>query len=826
MKRTTKAPTRSAKPAVNAQPLSLQALRWRCDPKSLRFASTDEVEPASSVVGQDDAVEALRYGLATEAPGQNIFVRGLTGTGRLTLVRRLLEDIRPTCPRIKDCCYVHDFSQPERPNLLMFSAGRGVEFRRRIAKLADFIRDDLRAALSSEGIAVRRRAIDEAARRQLKAMVEPLEEALHEAGLTLVNVEAGPVSQTVVFPLVDDKAVPPEEFEQLHATGEITDEHYKTARDNFAGFEQQLNEVNEKATELRHKHGDAISALLEKSARGILDGMVREIRTAFPEPGVEAFLDELVEDVVANRLPEGEEAVDFTRNYHVNVVLEHKGDDACPIVVETAPTMRNLVGTIEHDLGAGGDIAQSHMGIRAGALLRADGGYLILEDREVLREPGAWKALKRTLRTGSLEITLPDGTMPGFAPALKPEPIEINVKVVLIGDPEIYYMLDERDPDFSQLFKVLADFGDVIPRDQTGVDHYATVVARIAKEEDLPAFDRSAIAALAEHGARIAARSGKLTARFGRLADIAREATFIARGENPCDNATGVTVTGDNVRESVRRGRKRASLPSREFREYVADGTIRVETSGTVVGQVNGLAVLQAGPIIYGFPTRVTATIGPGTTGVINIEREAALSGAIHTKGFYILGGLMRHLLRTDHPLAFDASVALEQSYGGIDGDSASGAEICCLLSALTDIPLNQGIAMTGAIDQRGHIMAVGAVNEKIEGFFDACHDIGITGAQGVVIPKANAGDLMLRHDVLESCSRGDFRVYAVETVHEALEILTGKPAGRRAKNGDYPKRSILGLAVQRAHDYWLKAAPPGSSPTTKRRTPPARKTK
>lgn len=813
--------------STNKQPdhgptsLPVSALRWRCDPDSLAFQSTAEVDPVAGIIGQDDAVEALQYGLRTNAPGQHVFVRGLTGTGRLSLVKRLLQDIQLSCPRVKDHCYVHNFSRPERPRLISLDAGHGVAFRKCVAQLADFIRDDLPAALQSEGVMVRRRALDDATRRTLKSLVEPMEKDLEAAGLTLVNVEAGPVTQTVVFPLVEGKAVAPEAFEQLHASGEITDEYYKLVRDRFAGFEEMLTEMNEKAAGVRVRHEEAVAALLDKSARGMLDGLVRELAKAFPEPGVTEFLDELVDDVVSYGLHHHQdESGDFTRLYHVNVITEHKGEESCPIVVETFPTASNLIGTIEPDEFRGEDFGRSHLGIRAGSILRADGGYLILEDREILRDRSAWRALKRTLRSGCLEITLPETNMPGFAPALKPEPIDVHIKVVLIGDPETYYALDANDPDFPQLFKVLADFSDVLLRNQNSVNQYASVLARIIKEEELPDFDRTGVAALAEYGARIAARADQLTARFGRLADVAREAAFIARGESSghSDNQK-ILVTDHHVRKAVDRGKRRASLPSRLFREYLADGTIQVETSGSVVGQVNGLAVLQAGPMIYGFPTRITATIGPGSAGVINIERESALSGAIHTKGFYILGGLLRYLLRTDHPLVFDASVALEQSYGGIDGDSASGAEICCLLSALTDVALNQGLAMTGAIDQHGHIMAVGAVNEKIEGFFDVCNDLGLSGQQGVIIPQSNAGDLMLRHDVVDACAAGTFRVFTVKTVQEALEILTGLPAGTRNAKGSYEKGSVLAQAVKRAGEYWRKAAAPTRASSQKRRT-------
>jgi ATP-dependent Lon protease len=362
--------------------------------------------------------------------------------------------------------------------------------------------------------------------------------------------------------------------------------------------------------------------------------------------------------------------------------------------------------------------------------------------------------------------------------------------------------LDGYDPDFPHLFKVLADFDSVISRDEAAIAQYSGVIARIVREEGLPDFENTGVSALVEHGARIASRQDRLTTMFGRLADIAREAAFIARKDGRQQ------VTGDDVRTAVRQTKQRASLPSRRFQELLKEGTIRVATSGTAVGQVNGLAVISSGPLTYGFPTRITATIGPGSAGVINIEREAELSGSIHTKGFYILGGLLRHLLRTDHPLAFHASIAFEQSYGGIDGDSASTAEMCALLSALTEVPLRQDLAITGAIDQVGNVLAVGATHEKIEGFFDTCAATGLTGTQGVIVPLANARHLMLRTDVVEACSRGEFSVYAVDNVQGALELLTGSQAGEPDAEGLYPEDTLLGVATSRAFDYWVRANP------------------
>jgi len=781
-------------------PLPPAALRWRCDPARFPFETTTEVEPARTVVGQDAAFEALRFGLATHAPGQNIYVRGLTGTGRATLVRHLLEETRLSCTLIKDCCYVHNFGEPDRPRLITLPPGRGVEFRRRVDRLIDFIRENLSGALAAQPLQDRRASLEQAAEQELQTVVKPFEEALEAAGFALVRIQAGPVVQTSIYPVHDGKPVPPDEYDALHEQGRIDDATYAAVRARHAEFERQLAGIGERVGGVRRTLERDVQNLLAGAARWILGEYIRGITDEFPDASVRTFLGELADDVIEHRLSALDKTEEFIDLYRVNVVLDQK-PDGCPIVLDPNPTARSLLGTIDYDVRPGEDGRATHLGIRAGSLLRADGGYLILEARDVLSEPGAWRALVRTLRSGQLEISPPDLLFPFAGPSLRPEEIPLNVKVVLLGDADLYYALDAADPDFPHLFKVLADFDAYMPRTPAALDNYAAILARIAREEQLPPFDRHAVAAWCEHGARIAARHDRLTARFGRLADVAREAAFVAV------HAGRPRVSADDVRAAVRRTKERASLPSRRFRELVADGALRIDTRGAVVGQVNGLAVLQAGPLTYGFPSRITATIGPGTAGVINIEREAELSGSIHTKGFYILGGLLRHLLRTDHPLAFSASVTFEQSYGEIDGDSASGAEACCLLSALTDIPLRQDLAMTGAIDQHGHVQAIGAVNEKIEGFFDTCRDLGLTGTQGVIIPQANAGDLMLREDVVAACAAGQFHVYVVSWVHEALTLFTGVPAGERDAAGAYPPGSLLAQAVEKARLYWLKAA-------------------
>jgi ATP-dependent Lon protease len=441
------------------------------------------------------------------------------------------------------------------------------------------------------------------------------------------------------------------------------------------------------------------------------------------------------------------------------------------------------------------------MSIQAGCILRANGGYLILDASDLLSESGAWKVLVRTLSSGMLESMPPELGGAAQVQSWKPEPIPVEVRVILVGNVKTYKALDQNDDDFGDLFKVLVDFDSTLGRDKEAAMHYAGVLARLAEKESLPHFARGAVQAMVEYGGRLTDQPQRLTSHFTKIEDTAREAAFLSQRDGKD------RVHRRHVTNAIARARRRADLPARRYRALLEGGTYNVETRGRVVGQVNGLATHRAGQITYGFPARLTASVGSGIRGIIDIESQASLSGSFHTKGVQILDGLLRHLLRSQHPIRFTASLAFEQSYGNIDGDSASGAEICCLLSGLAQVPIDQGIAMTGSIDQRGRVQAVGGANDKIEGFFDVCADSGLTGKQGVIIPQANVGDLMLREDIVEACRKSRFRVFAVDWINQALEILTGMQAGVWEEPEGFPSGSILYLARQRAHQYWMQSS-------------------
>lgn len=789
----------SSSSASASQRTKLEAaeLRWKCDRDCLKFETTKEIPLTTEIFGQETAHEALKFGIECFARKQNIYVRGPRGTGRITMVKQLLKQLAPECDTKHDYCYVQNFDRLDQPRLITLPPSTGHQFRRQMIEVATFFEDGLLKALESESNVAKRNAIQDRLKQSVDAATQPLEKELEANGMRLVSVQQGPATQALILPVVEGEPVPPEQLQQLVAQEKAPAKQLEDYEAALPKYQKHLQEVSRSVGQTVHAAQEELRSFNQQVARDLAMKTIAPVAEHFAGADVKTFLDEVVEDLLENRLGPTEEPHDFKALYGVNVVLSQEDDHRRPVVEENTPSLMNLLGMVEPEFVPGGMPMSDYRGIRAGALLQADSGYLILDVNDLIAEPGAWRALMRTLRTQRLDIVPPEMSMMRQTAVTLPEPIEVNVRIILIGDATTYYQLDQADPDFRELFKVLADFDSHLKRDENALRQYAAVVATLSHRESLPDFHRSAVAALAEHGARIVARNDRLTARFGRIADIAREAAYLSKGD---------LVVESHVQDAIRRTKSRASLPSRKFFEMVESRTIMVETDGAVVGQINGLAVMRSGPLTYGFPARITSSIGPGTAGLINVEGMARMSGSIHTKGFQILGGLLRYLLKTDHPLAFTASVVFEQSYGGIDGDSASGAEIICLLSALTGVPIKQSMAITGAIDQRGHLEAIGGVNEKIEGFFDACNYFGLTGDQGVVVPKSNAGDLMLRSDIVAAAQAGKFHVYAVDNIYDAIELMTDRESGRVGEDGEYPEGSLLASAKEQIEEYWRKS--------------------
>lgn len=779
--------------------LATKDLRWTCEESVFDFETTENTEKESSIVGQEVALEALRYSFVSKAKGQNVYVRGLAGTGRMTAVMQMLENLsRGIAEEDKnDFCYVHNFSQQDKPRLLRLEPGDARRFRRVNGTFIDFIRDELPSILDGEDSQTWRNDLQEDMQRQLDELSVPFQEELAEKNMTLLPVNQESTVQQIIVPLIEGRAISPQEYAHMVSENLISKEQQELYKETHAYFMKELKKLNREAYILQQKTTEKIFEHGEQLVRQAMEGFVQAITSKFPSGTVRLFLHEVTEDVVEHVLSGKLHEVDLDSRYGVNVVLEQGKQDVCPVVVENSPSVFNLVGSVE-PFFTGGQVAQSdYRGVRAGSILRASGGYLILDAKDLLMEPGSWRSLMRTLKTGMLEIVPMELGMYMPHMLIKPEPIPVRLRVILLGDAYTYYQLSTLDPDFSEQFKVLSDFDSEMEHTPQAIQQYASVVAYVVDNEGLLPFRSCAVAALCEYGVRESGHHSKLTTRFGHIADVVREAVFVA------EDAQKDIVRREDVKTAIERKRERNMLPSRKFKELINRGTIIIQTQGDVVGQVNGLAVMSSGSVSFGFPARITATIGAGRAGIIDIEGRASMSGSIHTKGVNILGGLLRHLFQLDHPLAFSASLAFEQSYGGIDGDSASGAEACCLISALTNVPLKQSLAMTGAIDQHGHIQAIGGVNEKIEGFFDTCSYMGLTGDQGVIIPKSNSEALMLREDIVAAADQGKFHVYAVDTIYEALALFTGMDVMPCDEHGNYPEGSLLALAKAQATHFW-----------------------
>ncbi len=781
---------------TNNTKLDWQSVRWHCDYTSFGFETTQDIKPINNIIGQAQAIDALEYAIQSRAFGQNAYVKGLYGTGHLEMISEFLHNHQTTIVDVFEHCYVANFQQLDRPKLIVLKAGEAKFFKRWMKKFADFITKDLNDSLDANDVNQSKADMENKAQGQIKKISKPFEAKLAQNDLALLSLKTDNGIQTIIAPLVDNKALAPAKWQEMIEQEKITKEQQIKVQEDLQKFNGEFQEMMKEVNHIKYAMTEKLQENIEKKARQILHAQTSVIIKKFHGKDVQNYLNEVVDDVIEQYFYSGKDEFFPHKRYSVNVLNTIAKNKVSPIIIERAPTLSKLLGTIESKWGEKGPELSDHMSITAGTLLRANGGFLVLDARELLSEPGAWKILTRTIKNRLLEIVPAEMSWPFSQPTIKPEAIPVNVRVIILGDAQTYYMLDNHDPDFPELFKVLVDFDTEIERNMTSFKNYAAVIARLVAEEELLHFDKTAVAALIEHGARICARKDKLTTNFPRIADLAREGDFLAR------KAKAKLVLSEHVNDAIKRTKLRAGLPSKKFQQMLANGTINVFTSGEQVGEINGLAVIHAGPVVYGFPSRITATVAPGRAGVINIEGRADMSGSIHTKGFAILGGLLRHILPTNHPLTFSASIAFEQSYGGIDGDSASGAEFCCLISALTQIPLCQEYAMTGAIDQHGRLQAIGGVNEKIEGFFDTCQSQGFTGNQGVIIPQSNAGDLMLRSDVQQAVKEGKFAVHAVDHVTQALEILGKKPVGFLV-DGNYPEDSILYNAMQKVHLFW-----------------------
>lgn len=777
------------------RPLTADALCRRCDPAQLSFSTTAEIEPLEDAIGQQRAESALRFGLGIRKDGFNLFAMGPAGAGKHTLVRAFLERNAAQRTVPDDICYVHNFERSHEPRALRLPQGTGRMLREDVKHLVEDLRTALPAAFETDEFRKGKEEIESDLKSRHKAKLQALEERATASNIAIVRTPAG----LALAPVHLGEIIPPDEFEKLP--------------------EEKRKEYLASMEELQGELRDALEAVprLEKEARERVRKLVREVaatRTghlieeltkkyaAFPE--VVTHLHALENDVLTNveELLKAEEpgkedgagevgelgllrpSARF-RKYQVNLLVDHSETHGAPVVYENHPTFQKLVGRIEHISQLGTLVTDLNL-IKAGALHRANGGYLMIDAKNLLREPYAWEALKRALLAKQARIESL-GQMLNIVStvSLEPEPISLDLKVVLLGDRELYGLLAQLDPDFLGLFKVAVDFEDDIDRTPETSIAYARMITAFVVKEGMRHFEAGAVARVLDQVARSAADSEKLSAHMGELRDLVRESEYWA-GERGA-----VTVAAEDVDRAIRAQDERSGRIRERVLEEIERGTYLIDTKGSRVGQINGLAVHMSGRTAFGRPSRITAKVRLGKGQLVDIEREAELSGPIHSKGVFILAGFLGARYAPDHPLSLDASIVFEQSYGVVEGDSASCAELCALLSALADVPLKQSLAMTGSVNQHGQIQAIGGVNEKIEGFFDVCSKRGMSGQEGVVIPASNVKHLMLRRDVVLAVEKGLFSIFPMETVDQALELLSDVPAGERDAAGKFPEGSV-----------------------------------
>lgn len=780
-----------------------EELKWTCNPKDLDFDTSKEIKPIEGILGQERAIKALQIGVTLKSHGYNIFITGLSGTGKFTTVKKMLETINPECDQLFDYAYVNNFEDEDRPILLKFPAGEATKFKKELANTILFLQENIPGVMESEYFIKKKKKIVSEYTDSQQNLLGAFEEKLAKENFALGQLKVGEMVRPEILYVFEKQTYFITQLDELVANNKISKQKVQTIISRYTDFQEELQIVFRKSLQLNQAFKDKLKALETSVVKDIVQASFGDLREQFSDAKVQAYIDSSIENILQNlevfqgSKPVKEETsagviVDYLKEYEVNIILDNSRLTSCPVIVETSPTYTNLFGAIEKYSDGAGNWLADFTRIKAGSLLRANGGYIIINAMDAFYEPGVWKTLKRVLLYGILEIQDMPNNYYASPSALKPEPIEINTKVIFIGNNYIYSLLSGYEDDFNKIFKIKAEFDYEINRNDHIISDYAKVIKKLIQDEKHLEFDSGAIAKLIEYGARYAGEKNKLTTRFAYIGDLIREACFWARDVN------ARIVSDYHVVQAFNSSRERHSMHETKLSEMIKDGTILIDTAGERVGQINGLAVYGSNHYSFGKPTRITASVSLGNGNIINVEREAGLSGSTHNKGVLIISGYFRETFGRKFPLSFSASLVFEQGYGMIDGDSASITEICALVSCITEIPIKQNFAITGSVNQKGDIQPIGGVNEKIEGFFDVCNSRGLTGNHSVIIPKQNVKDLMLKDSVIEAVQKKKFHIYAISKVEEAVELLTGFKAGKRNKNGNFETNTVFYLVEKK----------------------------
>ena len=791
--------------------LKAEELTNRCDPKTLGFTNTNDLEPLEGIMGQTRAVEALEFGLLVKNKGYNIYMAGPSGVGKTTYARLSTQRLAKTERVPYDWCYVYNFTNPRAPLALRFEPGVGRQFRDDMAELVALVESEMQKAFTSEDYEKQKNQVtklyDDRRDKQMKAMSD----MAAEHGFTIKSTNAG----IYFMPIVEGKPVDEEQYdtlseevkEKINAESDVVQD---LATAIMRDMKEDEKECRKAVDDLDYKVGmfaigHHVNAVQEKYKdyprvleyiSAVQEDVLENISQFVPSDGEE-------EESLAGLLPlmmNKKQPEDVTLKYKVNLIIDNSKTEGAPVVVDFNPTYYNLVGEIEYD-NEYGNLTTDFMKIKPGLFHKANGGYLILQAHDVLANPASWEAVRRVVKTRELSTETMREQQAGVpAPTLKPEPIPVDVKVILIGSSYYYELLREYEEEFDKYFKVLADFDYEMERNEANTKDFARFIAAYVKKEKMLPFDAAAVAYLVEYSSRMVESQEKLTTRFNYLSEILCEAEAWAGLE-------GAQVVGRaDVEKAIEKKEYRLQMYEEKLNEMLEKGVIMVDTEGEKVGQINGLAVLDLGTYTFGNPCRITATTYIGKSGIVNIEKEAQMSGATHNKGVQIITGYLGQMYAQDVPLSLSCRICFEQNYNGIDGDSASSTELYCILSSLSGVPIRQDLAVTGSVNQWGEIQAIGGVTHKIEGFFALCKKRGLTGTQGVLIPESNRKDLVLKEEVVEAVRQGMFHIYTVSHIEEGIALLTGVPAGRKNAAGKYPPGSIHALVLKKLKEYHKKA--------------------
>lgn len=783
-----------------------------CDYQKFDFTTTAELEERMSALGQDRAISAVELGINIKSKGYNLFCLGPEGTGKASLVKRILEEEAKKRPTPKDWAYVYNFEEPHKPHSISFPAGQATEFAKDIDCLIDDFSIAIPAVVESDEYKAAVSIIQEKYKHKKDEYLRLLQKKAKGKSVSLLHMQVG----LVVAPMKNGEVLSPEAFDELPEEEKkellndlnlMQEEIEKAAKDLPEWEEKQRKEHNvlrEKFIKMavknpvdslrqKYKGNKEVNEFLKNIQNHIIDNidefLPADNNVAAPANGEDDALTSLL-----TKMNKQEE--DKFAKFKVNVIIKNEPDSGAPIIHLDHPTQGNLVGRVERIQQYGALLTDFTL-IKSGALHKANGGFLLIDARKLLLQPYAWDSLKRALASKSVKIETPGDETSFTTISLDPEPIPLDVKIILLGDEDLYDLLSERDPDFSDYFKVEADFGTIMDRTEENEVEYAKLIGSLSNKKKLRTLNRQAVARIIEYSSRLADDSKKLTAHIASIGDLLREADYWARESN------SKQIGKKHIDQAVSAQIYRSDRVKQAMLEQIDDGTILMDTTGSKVGQINGLVVYNFSRFSFGKPARITVQARIGTGEFINIERETNMSGPIHTKGVLILQSLISNRFAKYSPLSLSASIVFEQSYGGVDGDSASSTEYYCLLSAIANLPIKQNIAVTGSINQFGDIQPIGGVNEKIEGFFDVCHHRGLTGDQGVIIPRTNVSNLMLREDVVAAVREGKFHIYAIDNVDDGIEILTGIKAGKANEKGEFPKGSVNYMVKQSLDNYY-----------------------